>query len=280
MAVRKRVSKLPFAPVVAILFAIAAATLVLAAPVWLLERGVGKVGLASVLPAAAPPLGGTARLLIAMLAAVGSGLVTLVAMIPLSRRLAPKRRPAAEPSYRRVEREEPGFSRPPIFAGRDLGAPFMSDEALEIAPVRRDAEPAIAAEPVRDLPAEDELVLDAAMLADPVVEPAPEPEPEAEPATEAGYELVHAPDPQPPVVAEIPTEARPADPIHWPIPVPPPATIADPEPESLDELVARLERGLARQAGSGTRRGHDGSRRDAEMAAALRAIDRRVAARG
>ena len=59
----RRAQRIPFAPVVALLFGVAAAILVAAVPQWMFEAGVVKSGLPTMLAAAAPPLGLIARLL-------------------------------------------------------------------------------------------------------------------------------------------------------------------------------------------------------------------------
>lgn len=155
----KRASQLPFAPVVALLFAGVAAVLVMATPAWMLEQSVMAAGIPSVLGAAEPPLGLTAKLLLSVIVAIAVGLVGLVAMLPLGTLLSRPRRGAFEVKPMRFRppqtEQEPdwpvtGFARPPIFADRDLGAPFMSDEALVAAPIVREVEAS-----------DDELVLDA-----------------------------------------------------------------------------------------------------------------------
>jgi hypothetical protein len=90
--VLKQLQRLPFAPVVALMFAAVAVILVLAMPVWMLEQQVVRLGVSDVLPAAAPPLGEKARLLSALLAGGAMGVVAFVAALPFSggRPRAPK----------------------------------------------------------------------------------------------------------------------------------------------------------------------------------------------
>ncbi len=237
MSLAKRISRLPFAPIVALAFACAAGVLVMATPLWLLERGVAAIGLGSVLPAAAPPLGATARLLLAVLAAGGTALVAFVALLPVSRAL--NARHPARP-LRRVPRAvpAPGFTREPIFAGRELGAPFMSDDALKAAPVATIEEPhcdptppfeALPEDEVDGVDCDDVLLLDAAMIS-----------PEEPPEIAVPHSLTispPAPEPEPELVAVAPEK------IHRPVPIPPP----DASEASIDQLIARLERGLHRQ---------------------------------
>ncbi len=147
--VLRQIGHIRFAPVVAILFGIIFATLVLMTPPWLFERGVATSGLPTYLSAAQPPLGETARVLVAVCGglAVATGLWAILTPIsqlikrrtpakPRGQRIAPVDVQAAAPSETVTRR----FHREPIFADRDLGAPFMSDEAI--------APPVLAPEPV------------------------------------------------------------------------------------------------------------------------------------
>ena len=87
----KGVANLPLAPFVGVLFGMVAAILVFNTPAWMLEKLVSTIGLASILPAAAPPLGDTARSLLAVIVGVlvalrqrdrtGEGLHVDVAML-------------------------------------------------------------------------------------------------------------------------------------------------------------------------------------------------------
>ena len=62
----KGVPNLPFAPIAAVMLGLAFAILAFNTPDWRLERLVGASGLASILPAAKPPLGNTARTLLSV----------------------------------------------------------------------------------------------------------------------------------------------------------------------------------------------------------------------
>jgi hypothetical protein len=163
----KRASKLPFAPIAAGLFALAAATLVMATPVWMLESLAERSGIASVLSAAQPPLGMKARALMAIMAALGTGAVVWAAMIPITKMLERKGRVSARPLVSNdlasnddvpspIARDQAGARRSPIFADRELGAPFMSEQALADAPMLMPQNPE-SVDP-------DELVLDAAFM--------------------------------------------------------------------------------------------------------------------
>ena len=130
----KGIPNLPFAPIVAALFGVVAAILVFATPAWLLERTVGTLGISSLISAAQPPLGDTARALIALSTGLATFLALWLIMRPIER-LIHKRRTArgfaAPVAAAAAERAVPSVgTRAPIFAGDELGAPFMSDEAL------------------------------------------------------------------------------------------------------------------------------------------------------
>ncbi len=135
----KGVPNLPFAPIVSALFGLVSAILVFATPAWLLERAVSGSGISSVVAAAQPPLGDTARTLIAVLVGISVGLILWLIMRPIEKAIHSKRTgKRAAPSASQAEVYE-GRSpadrlnregREPIFAGYDLGAPLMSDEAL------------------------------------------------------------------------------------------------------------------------------------------------------
>lgn len=131
----KSVARVPFAPVVAAMFGMIALILIFMTPGWLFERMVVASGLPSLIPAAQPPLGETARKLSAIAGGLGVfsvlwvGLALLRAII--KRNAPPKARgsriDAAMPI---VESQIAKRKREPIFAERELGAPFMSDEAI------------------------------------------------------------------------------------------------------------------------------------------------------
>jgi hypothetical protein len=138
----KGVPNLPFAPIAAVMLGLACAVLVFATPDWRLERLVGATGLSSILPAAKPPLGSTARTLLAVLTAVSvSGLLWAI-FRPIEafvhrKRVAESRAkargsfiPAADIEMDANPEWTNRAGRSPIFAERELGAPFMSDEAL------------------------------------------------------------------------------------------------------------------------------------------------------
>jgi hypothetical protein len=135
----KTLAKVPFAPVVAAMFGAITLILIFMTPGWLFERMVVTSGLPSLIAAAQPPLGETARKLTAIAGGLGVfaflwlGLALLRAFI--RRNAPPKARgsridaaaPVTESPITKQKRE-------PIFAERELGAPFMSDEAIASVP--------------------------------------------------------------------------------------------------------------------------------------------------
>lgn len=143
----KWIAKLPLAPVIAAMFGLITLTLIFMTPVWLLERLVGAAGLPALIPAAQPPLGSTARILCAIAGGFGVFVMLWALLSPLQA-LVRKRRPQKAKGSRigiaPGAPQMPTMKRPPIFAERELGAPFMSDEAiasageLSLPPAERD----------------------------------------------------------------------------------------------------------------------------------------------
>ena len=236
---RTIIDRLPLAPVFALMFGTAVAIVIAATPQGVFEGAIASTGLGTLLDVARPPLGLKARLLAVVL---GFALVAIVVWLAVTavQRLIDGPAPRADDDFddeldlgAYVDSLPPvDAPRRPIFADRELGAPFMSDEALTsvaapplvLTPSEADAEP----EPV--------LVLEAP---EPVVETdviVPEFEaPEAEGAV--------------PTVAENSILAAPLDVAEFDLP-----PVGD-EPEtisgetSIDTLIRRLEAGFARRAG-------------------------------
>lgn len=201
--------RVPFVPVVAVLFGLVAGVLILATPLWLFERGVVASGLPDFMASAAPPLGDKARIMAAILAAAGVGGLLWLGLMPL-RLFKPK--PVGSRGSR-IEAEDAAHElvhtisgRRPLFAGSDLGAPFMSDEAIAHA--------------------REELVLETVAI-DEAVEPETLEEVAAEPVADA---VEHADEPQPQEAPE---------------PFPAPVAIAG--QASIAGLLDRLENALARR---------------------------------
>jgi hypothetical protein len=145
----RRAHRIPFAPVVAVLFGVVAAILMAAVPVWLFEKGVVASGLPDLIAAAAPPLGLIARLLAIAAAFVGTALLVRLLLVPVGRMIDGKARartPWRDAGYdadAEQARANPLPPRRPIFAPDELGAPLMSDEA--IATVQPVVEPEVVA---------------------------------------------------------------------------------------------------------------------------------------
>jgi hypothetical protein len=134
----RRASRIPFAPVVAILFGIVAAILMAAVPQWLFERGVVASGLPGLIAAAAPPLGLLARLLAVAASFLIVAVVLWAFLGPIAARLdgrVRQRTPWRDAGYDAPVPEDSDLfiaPRKPIFAPEELGAPLMSDEAIAV----------------------------------------------------------------------------------------------------------------------------------------------------
>ena len=138
--------KLPLAPVSAVLVAAFVAAGFLFVPTPILEAAVLDSGIAALLPAAAPPLGETARLALAVTASAGAGAAAWLAaflilggegVVTLGRRArAPAFAPPIDvPVLRRADAHPDAPARAPLMAARDLGAPFLDIRAPVAAPV-------------------------------------------------------------------------------------------------------------------------------------------------
>lgn len=225
----------------ALLCGLVVAAVLLATPVGFLETLVASSGLSEVLPAAAPPLGLKARLLLAAFGGLMAAGVTWAGPDqhrPAKRKQQDRRRRGvagvkimgfalsklgwlsrsrgagtsrgSRPALRRADAHPDAPARTPIFASRDFGG---LDIFPRVTPARLGE--ANAAEPEQP----------------PVVRALPRmaASPECDEAIDAEFEEVIEP-----------TVAPPADPAPE-APVPPPA------PLSIAELTERLERGLARR---------------------------------
>lgn len=242
--------KIALAPHSAALLGGCAALAVVATPGHLLEALVMDSGLPAVLAPAEPPLGFTARALLALASgALVAGVAWVVASLVLgTRSIALARAPAESffaddrpmPVIRRADAHPDAPPRPPLLATRDLGTPFLEIGAPAPA-TEPDAPAAPIAPPERPLPRD----LDAPLAAfDPAAIPeSPLPPPVTLPLRRK---------PRPPVfetgerfeVFELtpPVRAQPAT---------PPAARTDPIARSQTEasvhaLLDRLERGVAR----------------------------------
>ena len=240
----------PLAPlgggVVGALFAL----IVLVAPAALIESAVGAIGLPAVLAAAQPPLGATARALLACVAGVTGGILGWgVAFMVVGRRtMALARSPrqkvaAATPEgasiLRRGDAHPDAPPRRPLMAAEELGTPFLEVRAprksrikalVEAQVTAAPAPPAIPAgpPPERALPID----LDAPLAAfDPAAIPAEPAEP-----VRAVAPLARMPRPDPVGAAER---------IEVFDLTPPPAAAPASAHASIAALLERLERGVS-----------------------------------
>jgi hypothetical protein len=291
----------------AVLAAVGAAAAILLIPTDLLESIVLQSGLPSLLPAAEPPLGMTARLALAVVAAAVAGLAVFATMRLLARAASLFEEEdeedgpvaaTAQPRVRRRDQHPDAPARAPLSAHRDLGAPEPPPPpVIEEEPARR-IRKRMATEIGGDAPWRQEEAVGERLRriqvaqAGATVTPQPAPEAETEllletespaaadvaadlpePAEPTGFaEDLSPPEPASPVTAWPSAEAEPS-PLawrDWPVqPVQPvqasrsrpveesaeqpletPPTPAEPPVsgrESVDELVARLERAIERR---------------------------------
>jgi len=146
-----------FPAIVAVWFAALFGIGTMIVPVILLERGVQAIGLSALIPAAAPPLGFTARLAVSLAAAcLGVAIGLFVARrIAMASAYSPKNAPAT-PSLARAIEQHP--KKRPILAHEELGEEGLGpDEAVaeqapspaflqSVAPQAIPAQPVIAAD--------------------------------------------------------------------------------------------------------------------------------------
>ncbi len=259
----------------ALLAGTGAALAVLSAPVGLLEMLVGSAGISEALPAAAPPLGLNARLLIAGFAAamavgiawavtgydhsapgigaakgdrkMGFALSKLAGsrLGALTRARVTESAPSA-PVLRRADAHPDAPARPPIFASRDFGgedifAHFSGEEAEERGVSAMEVGLDLPRAPA---PLDEAELADVAAVAPPIAARAVGPVltgPSFMPAFASRPEqpeVIDMPAVLPSVVGPEPLEPRPLD--SRPL-----ATL------SIGELTERLERGLSRRSPAG-----------------------------
>ena len=151
----RRAERIPFAPVVAILFGLVAAILVAAVPNPMFEAAVIASGLPGLIGAATPPLELIARAAAMLIAFMLTGGLFWAVLTPLTRQWeasARARTPWRDAGYD-IEDASVGETiaeapRRPIFAPDELGAPLMSDAALAVEPELILSEP-VATEPLQ-----------------------------------------------------------------------------------------------------------------------------------
>jgi hypothetical protein len=265
--VLKSAARLPFAPIVAAFFAVAVATLMIAMPTWMLEYYAARTGLAAALPAAQAPLGQTARMAAVGIGALGAGFLTWLAMIPVGKWLDQSAKPVFEVaplvSAEDIAAEnDEWFKRPPIFADRDLGAPFMAEEAALVEPALEsepEPEPEAAPESLDEVSVDadaDELVLDDnevlteeqadaiaswPLIADDVASDVAA----SDPVNSDAVTFDHVP------VVDAVTPVEPIDFVSVPNDAPTPLPDDMPMPiakGSINDMMSRLEHGVARRS--------------------------------
>lgn len=169
----KFLNKLPFPPVVGGMFAVVGAILALATPLWLMEYSIARSGLPALLPAATPPLGSTARVLVTILSSAGWGIGAFLVLWFGSKILA--RGSKGEKVTQDVQApvsqidDESDLARfatpdlrPAPLSADELGSPLMSDEALDLGSAL-----VLAPDPEAAVPDEEEpLTLDAPFALD------------------------------------------------------------------------------------------------------------------
>ncbi|MBC9032763.1 hypothetical protein IAG41_10205 [Sphingomonas sp. JC676] len=253
---------LPIAPLAAVVLGALAALGVAAMPVSGLESLVMDSGLPSVLPAAEPPLGLTARAVMALLTGGFVGLFTWLAGFILvgTRSVMLGKTPEASdedvpmPVLRRADAHPDAPPRPPLLATRDLGTPFLEVRAVDAKVSESVAEPEKIEAPVepleQPLPQDLEQPLSAfdpdAILAVPMPPPIKLPpiRRSATPPVFEPHERFEVFELTPTVRKPAPAQAAPA-----PEPTPPAEPIARPETEaSVHALLERLEKGVVRRS--------------------------------
>ena len=117
---QRRVGRFPIEIPAAAALAVAVAMLVVALPDWRFEGGVAATGLGNVLPAAQPPLGTTARIVVALVLAA---LAFLGALFGL-RALDGKPDTSDFPAFRAADLHPDAPRRRPILAGAEFGTPL------------------------------------------------------------------------------------------------------------------------------------------------------------
>lgn len=289
---------LPFAPLAAAALGVVVAAGVALMPAPMLEGLVSDSGIASVVSAAEPPLGMTARAAIAL---GTGGVVAVFAWLALFilfgtrgltigsvKAAAPE---AAKPVIRRADAHPDANPRAPLLATRDLGEPFHRD------PVPEPAQPAV--EPLFAPPPQPEPV--AVRHAVPEEQPLPEDLGQPLSAFDPGA-IPEAPRPAPDHLA--PLRRRPAvfddserfeifeltpirrapppRPAPAPVPAPRPREEAMARPETdatIHALLDRLEKGVVRRglaSGTEPQKPRDTERGLEEALVTLRNLARRA----
>jgi len=241
---RRQRLNLPLAPLAGGIVGALLALIFLVLPESLLEALVVNSGIASVLAAAEPPLGFTARAMLAMVGGGGIGAMTWFGLFLLigGRTVAVNVGSDENdvPVLRRADAHPDAPARSPLRANRDLGTPFLDVRAKPAAKILADKPKAAAPEP-------EPVILD--------LEPdfAPEPEP-------ITIDVIPTPKPLPvdldiPLAdydpsawkAAEPIRRVPPEPIAPPKRAPEPVVEAAPEPEPIVRMTPEPAMPAARQ---------------------------------
>lgn len=239
--------------IAAIVVGLAAAVAAALLPAWRIEALVIESGLPALLPAAAPPLGWTARIAIVVAAAAAAGGITFA----VGERLAPVRR-IVRSAVRRADVHPDAPLREPMKAMRDLGTPFLEAgapvEGVAVPPAERelpsDLDLPLAAFDPHAIP---ETPMTPSVSVTPLFRPLPEPVAE---------------DDEPPVVEHVRIET-----FALPTPVPIATSASE---ANVHALLDRLESGMRRRGG---RPAITDRAIGAELDAALASLRRFAAAR-
>ena len=290
---------LPVAPMTAMFAATLVALVILAMPIDSLETLVEESGVATLVTAAAPPLGPTARFAIAFVAALAVGAIVWFAAFlvigarklvikprrrrssgeriyepkPMRSWLPKRQRDDGVPVLRRADAHPDAPARRPVFATSDLGTPFLDVKAApEPEPIAPFAD-AAAMPPAtfeRDIPRDLDTPL--ANYVAPIDAPQPAPAPVIEPEPEALPIMAEPPVPEPTAkVAPAPIapprfapheriETFELTPLVRPAPAPWPAP--EPQPETSKPLAPATIHDLLARLEAGVQR-------RAEIAAAV-----------
>lgn len=98
-------------------------------PSWRLEQAVGATGLGAILPAARPPLGDTAR---ALMALAGGGLAFALVWAGLKSLDRKEPLPEGFPQFRKADLHPDAPKRRPILAGEEFGAPRTTEASAPV----------------------------------------------------------------------------------------------------------------------------------------------------
>ena len=151
---RSRIA-LPIASVAGAVVATLVALSFVAMPIGVIENMAVDSGVASILTAAAPPLGLTARLAVAFFAgAIAGGIIWFGLRLVVGARAVVIRHGEGEdgvPVLRRADAHPDAPARRPVFANSDLGTPFLDVKAEPSGEAEAEAEVAVARHVPADL---------------------------------------------------------------------------------------------------------------------------------